>query len=376
MPFVAALSEHPTTAVAAGEVVGRVLEDLGPAVDLAVLFSSPHHAEAFGEVASVVRAALAPGALIGAVGSSVLAGDREVEHHAGLVLWAARGPRARTLVLDAHPASAGTVLTGLEPVAQAPTGTLLVLGEQDTFPMARLLAHATAEAPGLTILGGEVGLGNRPGPARLLADERVLDHGAVALLLPAGTATTAVLSQGTRPLGQPYVVTRAEGPLVLEIGGRPALDRLAEVRAELPAGEPTAWTGPRLGRLLEEAGADHGRGDFLVDPFRPDPGTGGIIVTEAVAVGTTVRFHGIDAGTAEEDLRELLAPVAADAALVFTGVSRGMRLFGRPDVDARIVRHATGPAVAGLFTLSEVGPVGPRPARRRGSVAVLAFGEA
>ena len=37
-----------------------------------------------------------------------------------------------------------------------------------------------------------------------------------------------IVSQGCRPVGEPYVVTRSEANIVHELGGRPALERLEE----------------------------------------------------------------------------------------------------------------------------------------------------
>ena len=92
-PFAAALSEHPNAAVATGDVVGRVLEGLGEpeeAPDLAMVFVTPVHASALGEIARTVMATLRPGALLGCAAVSVVGGEREVERGPGIALWAGR----------------------------------------------------------------------------------------------------------------------------------------------------------------------------------------------------------------------------------------------------------------------------------------------
>ena len=43
------------------------------------------------------------------------------------------------------------------------------------------------------------------------------------VLVPGDRAVTTVVSQGCRPVGDPFVVTRAEGSVIAEIGGSPAL---------------------------------------------------------------------------------------------------------------------------------------------------------
>ncbi|HEX2577143.1 MAG TPA: hypothetical protein VHK88_12395, partial [Aquihabitans sp.] len=71
MAFAAALSEHPLATHAVGEVVGQVLEELGEAPDLAVLFVTGAFAGATEDVAHAVRALLQPGALVGTTAVSV-----------------------------------------------------------------------------------------------------------------------------------------------------------------------------------------------------------------------------------------------------------------------------------------------------------------
>ena len=74
-----------------------------------------------------------------------------------------------------------------------------------------------------------------------------------------------------------------------------------------------------------------------------------------------MQFHVRDADAADEDLRELLAGVDADAALLFTCNGRGAHLFGVPDHDAGLVEQLLGPIpLAGAFCAGEIGPVGGR----------------
>ena len=102
MPFAAAISQHPVTATAVGEVVGQVLETIGRTPDLATLFVTGHHAGALEDAAGVVRAVLAPTVLTGCAAVAVAGDGLEVEEGPGLVLWAGRtGPVAPVrLTLD------------------------------------------------------------------------------------------------------------------------------------------------------------------------------------------------------------------------------------------------------------------------------------
>src|SRR5687767_6070661 len=90
MPYASALSEHPITAQAVGEVAGHVLERLGGEPDLAMLFLTPHHGGALEDAAAAVRAILRPGTLLGCAAVAVAGVAREVEGGAAVTLWAGR----------------------------------------------------------------------------------------------------------------------------------------------------------------------------------------------------------------------------------------------------------------------------------------------
>mgnify|MGYP006203009289 CR=1 FL=1 len=98
MAFVNALSQHPDAAEATGDVVGRVMEGLDRAPDLAVLFCSPAHTDAVEDIVATVRTLTSPGVLIGATAESVVGGEYEVEEGPALSLWAATLPAVPTPV--------------------------------------------------------------------------------------------------------------------------------------------------------------------------------------------------------------------------------------------------------------------------------------
>ncbi len=120
--------------------------------------------------------------------------------------------------------------------------------------------------------------------------------------------------------------------------------------------------GLHVGLVVDEHKAEFSRGDFLVrNLLGADESSGALAVGEQVSVGQTVQFHVRDAGAADEDLREMLTGVDADAALLFTCNGRGRHLFTVPDHDAGMVENLLGPIpLAGAFCAGEIGPVGGR----------------
>ena len=72
MRYAVALSGHPDAATAVGEVVGQVMDRLGPSPDVAMLFISPSHLERAADIAGTVLKTLAPGHLLGCSAGAVL----------------------------------------------------------------------------------------------------------------------------------------------------------------------------------------------------------------------------------------------------------------------------------------------------------------
>ncbi|HEX9530245.1 MAG TPA: FIST N-terminal domain-containing protein, partial [Acidimicrobiales bacterium] len=134
MSFGSALSQHPVTAHAVGEVAGQVLEATGPGPDLAVLFVTSGHAGALEDAAAAVTSVLAPAALIGCAAVSVVGTGQEVEEQAGVSLWAgAVGPVA-PLELDARRSPSGTAIDGLSEQALSGGRAVLLLADPFSFP--------------------------------------------------------------------------------------------------------------------------------------------------------------------------------------------------------------------------------------------------
>jgi small ligand-binding sensory domain FIST len=362
--FAAGLSEHPSTREAVAEVAGQLLEGLGgePA-HLVAVFATPHHAPVFGDVVDLLRHAFEDAVVIGCTASGVVGTGREVEDGPGLSVWAASLPDARLtpVHLEVLRTEEGVEVAGW-PGAVPPGTALLLLADPFSFPVDAFLAHLDVQLPGITAFGGMASASEQRGGNRLAVDEVVTAEGAVAVLVDADVDIVTIVSQGCRPIGQPYVVTRAEGPVLQELGGRPALDRLREAIEATPEEERRLAGGLHIGRVVDEHQAEFGRGDFLVrSVLQAAPAEGTVTVGDTLEVGQTVQFHVRDAACADEDLHELLAGQRADAALVFTCNGRGRRLFADDDHDARVLEDLLGPVpVAGFFAAGEVGQVGGR----------------
>ena len=355
--FASALSQHPIAANALGEAAGEILERLdGEGCDLAVCFASTHHVGAFEDIGPALRNILEPRVLVGGTAVAVAGGPHEIEENPALTVFAARldGAMLTPVTLRVQETPDGAALTGWPSLDRSPA-SLLMFADPFTFPVDAFLQRVNRDLPGLQIIGGLASAAGSPGGNRLVLDDHVVDGG--------GIEVRTLVSQGCRPIGRPYVVTRGEQNLIEELGGKPAIERLQELAGAASEEERELLRrGLHVGLVVDEHKADFSRGDFLVrNLLGADESSGALAVGEQVSVGQTVQFHVRDAGAADEDLREMLTGVDADAALLFTCNGRGRHLFTVPDHDAGMVESLLGPIpLAGAFCAGEIGPVGGR----------------
>jgi small ligand-binding sensory domain FIST len=365
----AGLSATIEAAEAAGEAAREAREDLGGApVDLAFLFLSADHLDQAHAALASVEEALAPAHLLGCVSEGVLGRERELEDGPGAAVWAATLPDAwiETFHAVAFATDEGVAVSGVPDLDGADLVTFLV--DPFTFPAAGFLTKLNEEEDAAPLIGGLAAGAGEPETQALFLDGEVLTEGAVGAVLR-NVQVRTIVSQGCAPIGRDAVVTKAEGNVVFELAGEPALERLrTDLGSLVPEQQSLAARGGILaGLVIDENRSDYGRGDYLMRGLiGADEETGALAIGEPVRVGQTLRFHIRDARTADEDLREGLANAlrhgAAAGALVFTCNGRGTNMFPSRDHDARAVGEALGgDALAGFFCAGEIGPVGGRP---------------
>jgi small ligand-binding sensory domain FIST len=374
MTIATATSQERSPLKAASEVVKKVKEGLrGTQPDLAFLFASRHHAsepssslELEEGVSSLARE-LSARHLAGLTAESIIGGRLEYEEKPAFTLWAAALPEAQ--VSSGHilfePEAGGVALAGLPEIPSGPA-TMLLLADPYTFPADHFLVKMAEDYPELLVLGGMASGASAPGESCLFWNGEPLREGAVGLVVSGGVRVRALVSQGCRPFGKHLVITKADRNCIYQLGGKPALEKLAEQVSVLTIPERSLLQrGLHLGLAIDAKKREHRRGDFLVRNvigFVKDQGA--ILVTDVVRPGMTVQFHLRDAETASEDLQLLLKEARASGAeplggLLFSCNGRGSRMFEVPHHDAGAIAQELGELpLAGFFAAGEIGPIG------------------
>jgi len=370
MQFKAALSTLTDTRAAISQLKAA-LGDLEP--DLVLLFVSPHHIENADALLADVRDKINTRNLIGCTAAGIIGGNREIEDAPAISIWAAKLPGVRILpfIIDQQDV---TTLEGndawrdhLIVNADSKPG-FIILPDPFSIDVEHCLSEMDDAYPESKIVGGLASAGRAPGENRLFLNDQVLRQGLVGVSLSGPIQIDTVVSQGCRPIGEPFVITKAEQNIIHELRGKPALEVVRSVFASAsPDDQALMQTGLHVGRVVDERIEKFGQGDFLIRNLMGVVEQSAIAINALIRPGQTIQFQVRDSKSADEEMRGLLTeeiaamPSPPAGGLLFTCNGRGARMFGKPDHDIGVVNSiATDCQVAGFFAAGEIGPVGNR----------------
>ena len=224
------------------------------------------------------------------------------------------------------------------------------------------LAGALADLQPATVVGAGAALDAAGRPLLACAD-RAVRGGACGSGPRRSTLRARVaVSQGCRPITDPFTATRVEGNWILELDGKPALDVYREIARE-PLAADLRHAAARLLAAIPCARCRRGdAGDAWVARrlagFAPERRA--FALPEPPRVGTVLRFALRDADLAREDL------VARTRRRQRPGERRSLPEFVRarpralpaPGLESALVASALAPApLAGLFGSFEIAPL-------------------
>lgn len=373
MQFASALSREVQTEAAVAEVLDQVMTRLPEQqAHLSFVFASPHHLKAFPRLLHTIQERCASHTLIGCTGGGVIGDRHEVENKPALAVMAGYLPGVNISAFhieqpDLEEEWSEAYWQNRLGVTPDDEPTFLLLPDPFMIDPQKLLNMFNSTYPQRPVLGGLASGGQSQNSCALFLNGEVV-HGAVGVALTGNFVLQTVVSQGCKPIAQPFVITRCEEQVIYELSGRAALPTVRETLSALPSAEQElARTALLMGRVIDEYKDEFSRGDFLIRTFLgADPESGAIAVGDTFRPGQTVQLHVRDATTAREDLHALmdtlsptLAAQPARGALLFSCNGRGAHLYGEPDYDSGVVTATTGAIpMAGFFCNGEIGPIG------------------
>lgn len=373
MKWAAAVSGASEFEQAAREVTEEVEVRLdGATPDLALVFPSSHHREAYARLPELIGRRLGARTVVGCSGAGIIGDGRELEERPGLSVTAAvlPGVEARAVHLgeEALPGPRARAAEWEEAfgVRAESAPTLVLLADPYTVETEALLGRIDAAFPVGGKIGGLASGGRRRHDTMLLVDDQVHDSGFASLSLSGAIACDTLVAQGCRPIGDPMFVTACHENMLLELDGKPVLPVLQELVETLDDRDRELLRSSLfLGIAMSEKQLDYGRGDFLVrNIIGMDPQRSVLLVGARLHETQVVQFHLRDAGTSHDDLEAQLGayadghPAPPAGALLFSCLGRGIQLYGVPDHDTDLFRrHLGNVPLGGFFCNGEIGPV-------------------
>ncbi len=355
------------------QIGSELLANVAGEFDAGFLFVRPGAQTALSEIARVLREKVTIRHLVGCTGAGIIGNGEEIERQTAVALILGKLPAVKCLPFSLNQ----TQLEGLKSsedwyhyfeIFPTEKPVFIALPDPFSFDTGRFLEGLNSAYPDCPVIGGLASAASAPGENSLILNEEERSDGVVGVILTGNIRVDTVVSQGCRPIGETFIVTKAEGNIIHRLAGRPFMEILEGILNSLSVNDQAlAREAIFLGIAMNEYSQDFKRGDFLIRgligiDFKTKSG----VIADRIQAGQTVQFHLRDALTAKDDLNALLSFHQAKAiaekpkgALVFCCNGRGEHLFRTPNHDIGIIQNQIGPIpAAGFFCAGEIGPVG------------------
>jgi small ligand-binding sensory domain FIST len=355
-------------------LVSDLTKDLKEHCDLGLLFISSFNKDDTIKIASAIRSRLNVKHFLACSCAGIIGSDVEIEREPACSLILAHLPKVNVSPFYLDQSQLDQLKTKEDwydwlDVYPNENPYFLIFPDPFLIDMNQCITGINRAYPLCPVVGGMASGGMEAKDNTLVINDRIFDEGVIGLSLTGDIHIETIVSQGCRPIGQTYIVTKGEGNVIYELAGRPLVEILEEVLTSAPTRDKVlAEEAIFVGIAMDEYKHQLKRGDFLIRLLMGiDEQSGAGVVADLVRVGQTVQFHIRDAISATEDLHELLRiqrsghalDTVPHASLIFNCNGRGEGLFREKNHDIHIIQSYIGNLpYAGFFAAGEIGPVG------------------
>ena len=337
--FSSGLSKNKNWREAITEIASRVKKELkDEPCDLLIAFVSEQY-EDFEPTAFVnMLSQMIPNrVLIGCNSSGVIGDSSEVEMEPAVSLLAMHIPGVKIFPFqmsdtDLSSLEHGADLINLLDIYPPDKPHFICFSDPMSFDVVKFLQIFNEGYKGLPAIGGLASGVVMGSPNWLCLNGNIYHEGMIGAALIGDIEFDVIVSQGSRPVGKPYVITKAEANVLYELAGKPALEVVRELIEGLSAKDrQLAEYSLSVGLVMNEQQTSFKRGDFLIRNLVGfDPDSKALMVGSLLKVGQTMQFQVRDAETSSEDLEHMLEKIQAPS----KSVPRGGLLSVAPGGDA------------------------------------------
>jgi small ligand-binding sensory domain FIST len=372
MRFVSVSSRQRSAVKAAADLVRQIraqwLSD-GEEPDLIIFFPTPEFARANDRIVETLQNAWPESLIIGSTAAGILHSSVRPSARPGIVAVAASLPGVIMapfqMDLDDFEQQPTCLENWQQLLEMIPDPQLImVFADPFTTPVSEILESLRMLAPTVPVVGGLASGARRPGGHILYDGESKQRTGLVGVALAGNLRADVMVSQGCRPIGNLLQITKAQGNVVQELNGNPAMDALQDMVVDLSLEEKQlVQDGLMFGQAIQNPSEGFSRGDFLIRPVvGVDHKSGAIALAGEVKSGGPIRFHIWD-DTLTDDLQLLLVPqlwdTPAAGGFLFGSWPRGGGKQSRLGISIRQITQSLGNTVpiGGFVSAGEIGPI-------------------
>ncbi len=375
MKWASAISTQDNIESAIEEATEKILSQLeGKSADLSVIFVSPHFAEHYNKIPSMIGKRLKPGLLFGCSGGGIIGAGQEAEQQPAFSITCAHLPGVTIQPIQNETTELPNQDTGPSvwrdwlgvPVESQPN--FIFLADPFSFRGEEFLSGVDFAYPNSKKVGGLASGAQSQGGNALYLGDKVYTEGLIGVALSGNIELDTIVAQGCRPIGHAMQITKCKQNMLLGLDNVPPMEVLQKINESLNENDRDLMkTSLFLGIEMDPFKEDPGQGDFLIrNLMGVDHQSGGLAIGTLLREGQLVQFHLRDKVMSAKDLELMLARYqsggkADDAcgALLFSCLGRGQHLYGKRNHDTDMFKDKIGEVpLGGFFCNGEIGPVG------------------
>ena len=366
-------SQSLSTAEAAERATLMAMGNAGIAkADLAIVFATINYQTEYGDLYQAVQSNSSCDELIGCTGMTVLTSAGEFEEEPALAVMVIRSEQLSAVSFSARGTASEVSEQIQENIQSGPDdGSLLVIfPDVRALNPAELVKHIGSDGAALPVVGAAVS-GDATGAQMYhWKGEEATEGGLTGVLLTGNFSTEIGVAQGCQPIGRPREITRAEGRVIFELDGEPALENFKGTLQLLTQDDIRKSGGTVfVGIAMDPENINPNRGDFLIrNLVGINEEHAALAVSEEISEGQLVQFHLRNSNAAADEIQAIIAQLTEKTrqhppafGLYFNCLGRGKGLYGAANHDISVIQDKfPGLPVIGFFGNSEFAPIGGR----------------
>ena len=364
-------SQELSTADAAERATLMAMGNAGIAkADLAIVFATINYQTEYEQLYQAVQTNSSCDELIGCSGMSVLTSGGEFEEEPAIAVMVLRSEQLSAVPFSAQgtESEVGEQIQESIQSALQDDSLLIIFPDIRAVNPAELVKQIGSDGAALPVVGAAVS-GDATGAQMYhWKDAQATEGGATGVLLSGNFNTEIGVAQGCQPIGKPREVTKADGQVIFELDGEPALENFKGTLQLLTQDDIRRSGGTVfVGIAMDDTNRNPTRGDFLIrNLVGISEEHAALAISEEVKVGQLVQFHLRNPAAAAEEIQAIVAQLAEKTreqspafGLYFNCLGRGKGLYGVTNHDINIIQEQfPGLPVIGFFGNSEFAPIG------------------